>query len=186
MHRARSADGDLGRAFSGQRRPSSSRGKVCVGRFDDFAAGLHTADAGCTRPNSLKARLMLTAHRNTISGIHPAIFVAGVPVGFPLRRRIPPQASDFRARRGGDQGTPWHAQAQIARVVLVAQAPSRRQYSGVSNTLADMSRGLDSSVHVSIPIRVGSAPGEERAACAAPAILLRSRSNCTSVGTWLK
>jgi hypothetical protein len=42
-----------------------------------------------------------------------------------------------------------------------------------------------SSFHESIPIRVESAAAKN-GAWAAPAILLMSRSSCTSVGRWVK
>ena len=43
------------------------------------------------------------------------------------------------------------------------------------------SRGLESSVQLSIPSKVGSAAAKN-GACMALATLLKSRSNCTSVG----
>ena len=57
-------------------------------------------------------------------------------------------------------------------------------YSGVSKSLL-RSRGFISSFQESIPIRAESAAAK-KGACAAAAILLRSRSNCTSVGEWSK
>ncbi len=56
-------------------------------------------------------------------------------------------------------------------------------YSGVSNSLL-RSRGFISSFHESMPISVESAAAKN-GAWAAAAILLMSRSNCTSTGTWL-